>query len=471
MEYLDLNIKPTLLDNEAITKSISNLITNAILQCNSQEYIQNSIIHYDNNSRTLQIKDEGVGIQLVDFVAHLNSSANGITSGLRDAICVFLANKITIKITSNFGTFTPVLRNKEVNGKQIPCVFIAYESSTLTNNSLKKHGTQITLSPIKKQIMADLKPDFSFLQNWTKAITTNRGSILIGKTNTNLYVNGKNITHFENNDVSKHHFIFSYDFNENPSEPMLFNKTYEALKNVFLYINQILQQLNNEDKETIYAKLINNNSSYEWNDEKIRNTIIKYLTKLNPTRYVIALLVEKSATFENYMEQKKVKVIWIKDEDEYDKLISEGVKNATDLVKIDGEEEINENTFKFIDPNDLNDKEKENWQTLLHFLKTFLNESDYIQTKKKAIDLNVNAGMNIKINDSKEYPTNLNDFDHDYIIIDRRYLSDTKGELFDQVSDLVFDAIMDDDFSGFKKAWNNTLVNEVFKHYQANQEK
>ena len=91
-------------------------------------------------------------------------------------------------------------------------------------------------------------------------------------------------------------------------------------------------------------------------------------------------------------------------------------------------------------------------ETLLHFLKTFLNESDYIQTKKKAIDLNVNAGMNIKINDSKEYPTNLNDFDHDYIIIDRRYLSDTKGELFDQVSDLVFDAIMDDDFSGFKKA-------------------
>ncbi|MBQ3621848.1 hypothetical protein II941_03630 [bacterium] len=122
------------------------------------------------------------------------------------------------------------------------------------------------------------------------------------------------------------------------------------------------------------------------------------------------------------------------------------------MVKIDGEEEINENIFKFIDPNDLNDKEKENWQTLLRFLKTFLNESDYIQAKKKAINLNVNAAMNIKINDSKEYPTNLNDFDYDYIIIDRRYLSDTKGELFDQVSDLVFDAIMDDDFSGFKKA-------------------
>ena len=112
---------------------------------------------------------------------------------------------------------------------------------------------------------------------------------------------------------------------------------------------------------------------HEWNDEKIRNTIIKYLTKLNPTRYVIALWVEKSATFENYMEQKKVKVIWIKDEDEYDKLISEKVKSASDLVKIGGEEEINENTFKFIDPNDLNDKEKENWQTLLRFLKTFLN--------------------------------------------------------------------------------------------------
>ena len=309
------------------------------------------------------------------------------------------------------------------------------------------------------------------MQNWTKVITTNRGSILIGKTNTNLYVNGKNITHFENNDVSKHHFIFSYDFNENPREPMLFNKKYEALKSIFLYINQILQQLNNEDKETIYAKFINNDSSYEWNDEKIRNTIIKYLTKLNPTKYAIALWIEKNATFENYMKQKKVKVIWIKDEDEYDKLISEGVKNASDLVKIDGEEEINENIFKFIDPNDLNDKEKENWQTLLRFLKTFLNESDYIQAKKKAINLNVNAAMNIKINDSKEYPTNLNDFDYDYIIIDRRYLSDTKGELFDQVSDLVFDAIMDDDFSGFKKAWNNTLVNEVFKHYQANQEK
>ncbi|MBO7084370.1 hypothetical protein J6W20_00275 [bacterium] len=122
------------------------------------------------------------------------------------------------------------------------------------------------------------------------------------------------------------------------------------------------------------------------------------------------------------------------------------------MAKIDGEEEINENTFKFIDPNDLNDKEKENLQTLLRFLNTFLNESDYIQTKKKTTNLNVNTAMNIKINDSKEYPTNLNDFDHDCIIIDRRYLSDNKGELFDQVSDLVFDAIMDDDFSGFKKA-------------------
>ena len=44
---------------------------------------------------------------------------------------------------------------------------------------------------------------------------------------------------------------------------MLFNKKYEALKSIFLYINQILQQLNNEDKETIYAKFINNDSSYE----------------------------------------------------------------------------------------------------------------------------------------------------------------------------------------------------------------
>ena len=287
MEYFDLNIRPVLIDD--ITTCIANLITNAIIECHNQTYIQNSLFNYDKNTRTLKINDDGTGIKLLDFVAHLNVTDNGITCELRDAISIFMANKINIKIESNFGTFTPVLRNKEVNGQQIPCIFIAYDQ---TNSIKDHHGTQITLNPIKKQIIDELKLDFSFLQNWTKVISTTRGSILIGRTSTNIYLNGKNITHFGTNNFHfHHHFIFSYDISENPKEAILFKNN--SAEYITTYINQILQQLNNEDKETIYAKYINKYDSFEWNDSAIRNTIIKYLTKLTPTKYIIAMSVEK----------------------------------------------------------------------------------------------------------------------------------------------------------------------------------
>ena len=84
----------------------------------------------------------------------------------------------------------------------------------------------------------------------------------------------------------------------------------------------------------------------------------------------------------------------------------------------------------------------------------------------KANGLNIDDVMNIKIKESKEMPINGNDLDHHYAIINRRYLSDTKGELFNQTMDLIYDALMDDDFSSFVKEWNDALVNEVFKHYQ-----
>ena len=58
MEYLDLNIKPVLLSDNSILKSIIETVKNAIGQYHHQNYFQDITIDYNENTKTLKIQDQ-----------------------------------------------------------------------------------------------------------------------------------------------------------------------------------------------------------------------------------------------------------------------------------------------------------------------------------------------------------------------------------------------------------------------------
>ena len=464
MEYFDLNIQPALLNSNKIVESLKYLIHNAIKQSPQLEYQQNAIVEYDENTKTLKIKDEGVGIKLIDFISHLDANKDNITNHLRNAISILMANKIDLTIKSNFGTFTPIIRNKEGINEQIPSIFIAYEKPTdLANDENKSHsthGTVITLHPIKKQVFGNLKPIFSFLQQWSKILPTNYGTLLVGKAATNYYVNGVNFSHLEDDEYRWHHHLaYSYDFN---------NEANNKSKNVLEIINKILQEINDQDKEAIYEKIIGDFRSFEWNYEPIINTIVKYLTNLTTSKYVIAMLLQKNVSLEKYAKQKNIKIIWIKKEKIFDNLVNAGIKTIDDLNENKTGELVDDSLFNFIAVSKLNKQEKTNWTILKDFLKTFFSKSEHAQVSLNEANLSIDEVIKaIKIAQQDNIPINCNDFDHNWAILDRRFLTDTKGELFQQAANLVCDLIHDD-FGEFMKAWNDMLVNEATSNCQTN---
>ena len=101
MEYFDLNMKPVLLSDNAVLKSIIELVKNAIEQYKDQAYFQDLLVDYNKNSCTLKIKDDGSGIKLTDFVEHLANTQDWMTHGLRNAISMFVAHNINTIIQSN----------------------------------------------------------------------------------------------------------------------------------------------------------------------------------------------------------------------------------------------------------------------------------------------------------------------------------------------------------------------------------
>ena len=134
MEYFDLNMKPVLLSDNTVLKSIIELVKNAIEQYKDQAYFQDLLVDYNKNTCTLKIKDDGSGIKLTDFVEHLANTQDWMTHGLRNALSMFVAHNINTIIQSNYGTFTPVVQNKQGISEQIPSIFIAYEKTPTSKN-------------------------------------------------------------------------------------------------------------------------------------------------------------------------------------------------------------------------------------------------------------------------------------------------------------------------------------------------
>ncbi|MBO6073220.1 hypothetical protein J6P59_06500 [bacterium] len=57
-----------------------------------------------------------------------------MTHGLHNALSMFVAHHINTMIQSNYGTFTPVVQNKQGISEQIPSIFIAYEKTPTSNH-------------------------------------------------------------------------------------------------------------------------------------------------------------------------------------------------------------------------------------------------------------------------------------------------------------------------------------------------
>lgn len=384
MEYFDLNISPITLKNEVVDKAINDLIIYLINQSTNQSYFKNLTIDYGKNSKVFTINDNKFAINLLAFIQQFNYQTTEIKTNLTSAISILVANQIKISFKSSNGVFYPIIRNKDITSVQIPSIFIAYEklSSKENTSSLASNKTVITLNPVDYSIVDELKSNFSFLYSWTKILQTKYGMVLIGSNQTNnFFLNGKKVViHNSNENDDKHHmplnmmhFVFSYDCNQNAFNLPIFINKYEPSQDEYECINKILENLNDVDKEAVFSKIINDDQSYEWNNQLIKTTIIEYLTKLKSKTYVIGQKNSQQAAYEAFAKKVNIHIIWISDDDEYRILhYDKNIPTLNDFEEKYGQDNIDVDKLKFIDPNDLNKYEKATFQVIKRFLDTFI---------------------------------------------------------------------------------------------------
>ena len=463
MEYFDLNMKPVLLSDNTVLKSIIELVKNAIEQYKDQAYFQDLLVDYNKNSCTLKIKDDGSGIKLTDFVEHLANTQDWMTHGLRNALSMFVAHNINTIIQSNYGTFTPVVQNKQGISELIPSIFIAYEKTptsknkwtnlkNLDGNKDKTNGTTITLSPISHEIVAELKWWFSFLQSWKKVIKTPFGMLLVANQGTvnNFFLDGENMTF---NDGTNHKDLlkltFSYDCNSASFDPELF-----ANGNLGDYwdkcISTILKHLSDEDKPMVYEQLLNNYDSAEWSSALIRKVVIEYYAKLNPNKYLVGVWKNEDKNFVNYANDENKVIIWVEQPSELQALSDCKIMSVSEF----GNRYLLKHTPSQYKISKLSPIQKENWEFMNKFLNYLIANYPAIKNALNANDLtNFNLALVDKFKGQPvTYLAAQNLILIDYHLLDKHYcfesiLDAIAEELaslddYDQSTDVLYSAFM-----------------------------
>lgn len=476
MEYFDLNIRPIELSYIDRLASVCNLINNAIKQYHNQEYATKLIVDYDEATSTLRIKDDGSGITLSDFVQKENDEGNWFTSGLRSAISLLLGSQITPIFKSNFGTFTPIIRNKEGLSQNIASIFIAYQpreprvsqwidlkfaGNEQTSNA--NHGTEIAISPLDADFIADLKYHFSFLLPWSQAIPTYYGTLLINPDYiNNIYVDGENITLEEEPEKDEDALTFSYDIDSQAFDRDVIPNRYKNIaKYAFKCIKKIYEELSDETKELVFNKLLNNHSSVEWNSPLIRNYIIKYFAKSNPGKYLIGQWEQENANFVAFAKQAGKEIIWVKDEDEYNEVINLGIESVESF----GLHYVAQNLTNFVEVEKLNDKERTNWQALQAFLTYFVNSNKEIQDQlaKNKLD-----HYSIKILENLPSTQSFYMFNQKAGVIDRKILSYKFSALLSGCRFIVFVPTGEITPAKFNQLWFDSIANYIIACKQEN---
>ena len=490
MEYFDLNISPITLKNKEVNKAIDDLIIYLINQSTNQSYFKNLTIDYDKNSKVFTINDNNFAINLLAFIQQFNYQTTEIKTNLASAISILVANQIKISFKSNNGVFYPIIRNKDITSVQIPSIFIAYEkiSSEENTSSFASNKTVITLNHVDYSIVDELKSNFSFLYSWTKILQTEYGMALIGSNKTNnFFLNGKKVViHNANENDDKHHipakmmhFVFSYDCNQNAFNLPIFISKYEPSQDEYECINKILENLKDADKEAIFSKIINDDQSYEWNNQLIRTTIIEYLTKLKSKTYVIGQKDYQQAAYEAFAKKVNIHIIWISD-DEYRILHYEkNIPTLNDFEEKYGQDNIDVDKLKFIDPNDLNNDEKEGFKVIKRFLDTFIERMDWMQeTYDENLDegdedgyMDMNDLKNLKIVEGLPSPCSWYESGKKIGLLERSYLSGPLDELFQEVHDIVLAGMKGITGCEFDIMWNDTMAAEIAYCYDNHDDK
>ena len=479
MEYFDLNLRPVLLNWEEKVNAVCNLIVNAIRQYHDQEYTTKLIVDYDEATSTLRIKDQGTGINLSDFVQKKDAANDWLANGLRVAISSLLASQIDITFKSNFGTFTPVIRNKEGLSENIASIFLAYEPQGARVNqwvNLKfvdpdqlantNHGTEITISPLNANFVADLKYRFSFLLPWSETMQTPYGTLLINNQYVNdVFVDGENVTFMqqpEPTDEDQSQLSFSYDINTNAFEPSLISNRYNNIdRYIFKCIRKIYEELNDEQKEFVFSTLLNNHLSVEWNDESIRDYIIKFFANTNPDHYLIGQWESENANFVEFAKKANKEIIWVIDADEYNKVSKCGIESVYDF----GLHYAAQNYTNFVDVNQLTAKEKTNWQALQSFLTYFVSTNQEVQNKLAKLNLgfyNIKIVENLPSNESFYLPN------EGIGVINRKILSYKFSALLAGCKQIAFVPTGDISWDVFDRLWTDSIANFIIACQEEN---
>lgn len=472
MEYFDLNLRPVELSHQEKIDAVCNLINNAISQYHNQEYTTKLIVDYDETTNTLRIKDNGTGINLSDFVEQ--ESVNGwFTRGLRTAISGLIANQITPIFKSNFGTFTPIIRNKDGLSQKIASLFIAYEPKVtakdtwtdlkdIDNKDTLDHGTQVTISPLTSEFVTTLKTNFSFLLPWTKEIKTKYGYFLIGKQETinNVFVDGQNVSYMhapKPDDKDQEQLTFSYDINASEFDPDLIQDPNDNPgRYAYDCISAIYDELDGKDKECVFTKLLNNHDSFEWNSWIIRRQIIKYFGKTNPDKYLIGLWDDENPNYVEFAKLANKQIIWIDNTEEFDDLSKLGIQPVNQFGSLYAEQ----NYTNYVSINKLTAHERTNWETFQLFLTYFANSNKKIQDGMAKHELD---HYEIKIIESLPTKEGFFNYDEECGVINRKILGDSFANLLNKCELIIYFETRnrDLDYDSFDKLWNDSIANFI----------
>ena len=472
MEYFDLNLRPVELSHKEKIDAVCNLINNAISQYHNQEYTTKLIVDYDETTNTLRIRDNGTGINLSDFVEQ--ESVNGwFTRGLRIAISGLIANQITPIFKSNFGTFTPIIRNKDGLNEKIASLFIAYEPKAtvkdawtnlkdIDDNDTLDHGTEVTISPLTSEFVASLKTNFSFLLPWTKEIKTKYGVLLMGKpgTTNNVFVDGQNVSYMQapkHDDKDQEQLTFSYDINASEFDPDLIqNPQDNPGRYAYNCISAIYDELNDKDKEYVFTKLLNDHNSLEWNSWIIRRQIIKYFAKTNSDKYLIGLWNGENPNYVEFAKLANKQIIWIDNSEEFDDLSKLGIQPVHEFGRLYAEK----NYTNYVLINKLTAHERTNWEALQAFLTYFADSNKKIQD---GMDKNEIDHYEIKIVESLPTSDGFFNYEQECGVIDRKILSDSFANLLNKCEPIIYFETRnkDLDYDSFDKLWNDSIANFI----------
>ena len=159
----------------------------------------------------------------------------------------------------------------------------------------------------------------------------------------------------------------------------------------------------------------------------------------------------------------------------YDK----NIQALNDFEEKYGQDNIDVDKLKFIDPNDLNNDEKESFKVIKRFLDTFIERMDWMQeTYDENLDegdedgyMDMNDLKNLKIVEGLPSPCSWYESGKKIGLLERSYLSGPLDELFQEVHDIVLAGMKGITGCEFDIMWNDTMAAEIAYCYDNHDDK